>query len=144
MNELQRTKEWFEIAIPNPTVEQACIQIGCGYEETAERARTLGDARAERVLNLSSNVWKEARQNEIDHILYGLDKVQLLDDIVDEIVTRVGEAHMLGLDIIGALAEVNRSNFSKFENGKPVFNEQGKISKGKDYTPPQLESFIGE
>lgn len=139
---LNRTKQWFEQAIPSPTVEQACVQIGCGYEETAERARTLGDKKAESALNLSAKIWKKAGKGEIDYILNDLDRAQLLDDIVDEIVTRIGEAHMLGLDIIGALDEVNRSNFSKFEDGKPVFSEQGKISKGKYYTPPNLKPYI--
>jgi hypothetical protein len=43
---------------------------------------------------------------------------------------------------IDGLAEVNDSNYSKFEYGKPVFNKQGKISKGKYYKPPQLDKFI--
>ena len=35
-----------------------------------------------------------------------------------------------------------RSNNSKFENGKPIFNEQGKIMKGKDYSEPDLAPFV--
>ena len=61
----------------------------------------------------------------------------------DQIVTAVGVAHMLGYDIEGALAEVNASNFSKFENGQPVFNESGKIKKGTFYREPELLPFIG-
>ena len=72
-----------------------------------------------------------------------VDRVALLDAICDRIVTGIGMAHMLGMDIIGALDEVNRSNFSKFEDGKPVFNEHGKIKKGRDYKAPELEKFVG-
>ena len=49
---------------------------------------------------------------------------------------------MFGFDMQKALAEVVRSNFSKFENGKPVFDDNGKIKKGANYTPPQLQEFI--
>lgn len=49
---------------------------------------------------------------------------------------------MMGFDMVGALKEVNASNYSKFENGKPVFNEQGKIAKGKDYFKPNLTTYL--
>ena len=48
---------------------------------------------------------------------------------------------MEGMDIVGALDEVNRSNFSKFVNGKPVFDENGKIKKGANYKEPDLKRF---
>ena len=48
----------------------------------------------------------------------------------------------IATSIEGALKEVNDSNHSKFENGKAVFNEQGKITKGKNYSPPELGKFI--
>ena len=72
------------------------------------------------------------------------DKAELLDALSDQLVTICGVGYMLGFDMLGALAEVNRSNFSKFENGKPVFNEQGKIVKGKHYSKPDLKPFLGE
>ena len=67
---------------------------------------------------------------------------ELLDALADGIVTAAGLAYMQGMDIDGALAEVNRSNFSKFENGHPVFLNGGKIGKGRHYTPPELEPFL--
>ena len=67
---------------------------------------------------------------------------ELLDALCDQIVTAVGVAYMLGMDIQGALNEVNRSNWSKFVDGKAVFNEQGKIAKSENYTPPQLVEFV--
>ena len=35
-----------------------------------------------------------------------------------------------------------KTYFSKFEDGKPVFDANGKITKGKNYTPPDLTSYI--
>lgn len=48
---------------------------------------------------------------------------------------------MMGYDPHAALEVVNASNWSKFEDGQPVFDEQGKIQKGKNYRAPSLEAF---
>ena len=68
--------------------------------------------------------------------------VELLDALADQIVTATGVGTFLGMNVPGALAEVNRSNYSKFEDGEPVFNENKKVMKGKDYTPPDLTPYI--
>ncbi|UEN68847.1 gp51 [Shigella virus Moo19] len=70
------------------------------------------------------------------------DREELLDSLADQIVTATGVGVFLGMNVPGALDEVNRSNYSKFENGEPVFNENKKVMKGKDYTPPDLSKFI--
>jgi predicted HAD superfamily Cof-like phosphohydrolase len=133
-------KSWFETAIPNPTIEQACIQIGCHFEEVFEMQDCLDGYEEEHINDIASDMKKNPKSfcDEVKKI----NKIELLDSLCDQIVTAIGVAHMLGLDIEGALKEVNDSNHSKFEDGKPVFNEQGKISKGKHYKPPQLKSFI--
>ena len=138
-------KKWFELAIPNPTIEQACIQIGCHYEEVAEMMESLADDySAEKAVSNIAGEYKAVKDDHVEHLLmigtHG--KSELLDALCDQIVTAIGVGHMLGMDILGALEEVNRSNHSKFEDGKPVFNEQGKISKGANYTKPELAKFI--
>lgn len=144
-NEIKSIKQWFELAKPNPTIEDACVQIGCGYEESAERADALADIDLHEELCRVASNYKNRNQHYADVILDMPEstKIELLDSMCDEIVTRIGEAYMLGFDIVGALNEVNDSNYSKFEDGKPVFNEQGKIAKGKDYFAPDLTKFIG-
>lgn len=143
MNELQRTKEWFEQAIPSPTIEQATIQLGCHMEEFNEMFEALGYECATEELESIADSFKGSYAHQVGDV-ERCDKVKLLDAMVDQIVTAVGVGHMLEMDVLGALAEVNRSNFSKFEDEKPVFDENGKITKGKDYTPPQLAEFIGD
>ena len=66
----------------------------------------------------------------------------MLDSLADQLVTGVGVAHMLRMDIIGALNEVNLSNFSKFVDGIPQFDANRKIIKGPDYFKPNLELFL--
>ena len=144
MSELAKTKKWFEQAIPEPTDGQKCIQIGCHYEEVAEMMEALADDAIGLELDRVSNQYKMEFEEHLSFIenLSEDEKISLLDSLADQIVTAVGVAHMFGMDILGALAEVNRSNFSKFENGKPVFDANGKITKGKGYTPPNLTPYI--
>lgn len=93
----------------------------------------------------------EALRAAIDHVgnllkkdsnIVIKDSVELLDSLADQIVTATGVGTFLGMNVPGALAEVNRSNYSKFEDGEPVFNENKKVMKGKDYTPPDLTPYI--
>ena len=142
---LEKTKQWFEQAIPEPKVEDCCIQIGCAYEETLELARTMGET--EELITPLEFVSDRYKHKSSLYLAYlsemsKEEKVQMLDDIVDEIVTRIGVGHCMGFDILGALEEINRSNFSKFEDGKPVFDVNGKITKGKNYVKPSLEKFV--
>lgn len=137
-------KKWFETAIPEPTIKQACIQIGVDAEECAELFEALGDYSISEKVSEIADKYK-ACTHECAHWIAALNehqKTQVLDALCDKIVTAIGVAHMLGMDIESALNEVNASNYSKFEDDKPVFNELGKISKGKYYKPPQLDKFI--
>jgi predicted HAD superfamily Cof-like phosphohydrolase len=144
MNELKNTKAWFEQAIPEPTIEQACIQIGCHYEEVSEMLTAMFDDRDGCHLEDLAHEYKQCSREHLPYVstMGDSERKQLLDALADQIVTAVGVCHMIGFDIEGALAEVNRSNFSKFEDGKPVFDANGKITKGKHYTPPELGKFI--
>ena len=49
---------------------------------------------------------------------------------------------MLGMDPVGGLAEVNESNWSKFVDGEPQFDENKKIKNGPNYRKPDLSPFV--
>ena len=136
-------KEWFKAAKPNPSTADACVQIGCHYEEVSEMSAVLNDD-VQYALEATALSYKTNHSEFIGAIeeLSTDARVELLDALCDQIVTAVGVAYMMGMDIEGALAEVNRSNWSKFEGGVPVFNAQGKIAKGVEYTPPELSDYI--
>jgi len=70
------------------------------------------------------------------------DRTELLDAMCDQIVTGVGVSHMLDFGILGAMEEVNHSNFSKFVDGSPLFDENGKVKKGPGYVKAHLGPFI--
>ena len=138
-------KEWFKAAKPNPSTADACVQIGCHYEEVSEMGAALCDDDVACELADTALLYKMHHNWYIGAIeeLNADARVELLDALCDQIVTAVGVAYMMGMDIEGALAEVNRSNWSKFKGGfVPVFNEHGKIVKGAEYTPPELSDYI--
>jgi predicted HAD superfamily Cof-like phosphohydrolase len=136
---IERTKQWFEQAIPEPTDEHKSIQLGCHIEEVAEMLSAVDLHEWAHDIDLLATDLKVG-DDSVSNL--SINRKELLDSLADQIVTAVGVAHMFGMDISGALEEVNRSNFSKFENGKPVFDDNGKITKGKDYTPPSLKPYI--
>lgn len=137
---------WFGIAKPNHTVEDACIQTGCHYEEVAEMALALGDDFESEEISKLADEYKglgEGFVKTLEH-LSDEDKVEDLDSICDQMVTLIGRARFMSYDLKPALEEVNESNYSKFENGVPVFNEQGKIAKGGNFFRPDLTKFINK
>lgn len=137
-------KEWFKAAKPKPTVKDAEVQIYCHYEEVAEMNAVL-NYDVEYMLEATALEYEMYWSGYLGDVLEELSadaRVELLDALCDQIVTAVGVAYMMGMDIEGALAEVNRSNWSKFKGGVPVFNAQGKIAKGAEYTPPELSDYI--
>jgi predicted HAD superfamily Cof-like phosphohydrolase len=143
---IKQTLEWFRAAVPNPDNRTLSVQVGCHLEEVAEMLMAVtssGDTEAAleaafKALHIASDGLKTGEAS-----IECIDRVALLDSLCDQIVTAVGIAHMMGMDIEGALTEVNRANFSKFENGHPVFLEGGKIGKGADYLAPDLSRFVG-
>lgn len=141
MDELQRTKEWFEQAIPEPTIDQATIQLGCHMEEFNEMFEALGYACCTKEIERVADSFKKSYAHQVGSV-ESCDLNGLFDAMIDQIVTAVGVCHMMGFDVQKGLQEVNRSNFSKFENGKPVFDENGKITKGENYSPPDLTPYI--
>ena len=135
---IHHIRDWFQIAVPEPTDKNRAVQIGVHLEEVAEMAATFNDADLAATIDVISEQYKTDTTIRLDTV----DRTELLDALCDQIVTAVGVAHMFGLDIEGALAEVTRSNYSKFVDGKPTFDANGKIAKPATYSKPNLEQFV--
>lgn len=132
---------WFKRAVPEPTDKNRAVQYGVHLEEINEM---IEEGVANSDLEVSDLVKAEANyyKNTPGATLEIANRELFLDSLCDQIVTAVGVAYMNGFDIVGALQEVNRSNWSKFENGEPLFDENGKIKKGPNYSPPDLSKFV--
>ena len=141
---LTDTVNWFKEAKPEPTHDDVIAQMACHFEEVDEMIDSTNIHPFTNHLYEVRRNCKQIRDNNLssDCISKG-DNLELLDALADQIVTAVGVAYMMGFDIIGALTEVNASNWSKFVDGKAVTDENGKIIKGSDYFKPQLEKYLG-
>lgn len=68
---------------------------------------------------------------------------EILDAVCDSIYTLIGLSNMFGFNLDAAFYEVHRSNMSKLgPDGKPIKRADGKILKGPNFTPPDLEPYI--
>jgi hypothetical protein len=142
---IERILNWFRTAKPQPSLHDAAVQIGCHYEEVAEMVEAVdeGGIDAEAIADLAEH-YKRLHTDIYAQELAELtprNHEDLLDALCDQVFTAIGVAYMMGYDIAGALEEVCRSNESKFEDGGPVFDADGKIAKGRNYTTPDLKRF---
>ena len=126
---------WFAAAVPAPTADNARVQAACVVEEMGELMEACY-LTCEKISELAMDL-------KYDKAWFKPNPVPTLDALCDIIVTCVGLGYMLGYDVEQALVEVNRSNYSKFEDGMPVFDDNGKIEKGRDYKAPNLAPFVG-
>ena len=71
------------------------------------------------------------------------DLLEVADALTDILYVTYGAGHAFGIDLDQCFDEVQNSNMSKLdENGKPIYNEAGKIMKGPKYFKPNLNKFL--
>ena len=68
---------------------------------------------------------------------------EIADALTDILYVTYGAGHAYGIDLDKCFSEVQRSNMSKLgDDGKPIYNEKGKVMKGPKYFEPNLKQFI--
>ena len=81
--------------------------------------------------------------SELKEAIKNKDIKEVADALTDILYVTYGAGHAFGIDLDKCFDEVQRSNMSKLdENGKPLFNENGKVLKGPNYFKPNLEKLI--
>ena len=81
--------------------------------------------------------------NEFKEAMNKKDLVEVADALTDILYVTYGAGHAFGIDLDGCFEEVQNSNMSKLDdNGKPIYNESGKVMKGPKYFKPNLTKFI--
>ncbi len=71
------------------------------------------------------------------------DLVEVADALTDILYVTYGAGHAFGINLDKCFDEVQNSNMSKLDNnGKPIYNEKGKVMKGPNYFKPDLSKFI--
>lgn len=139
---------WHSRARPTPTDKDFNVQLGCHFEELAEMMECLlgydepADTRMfdayERIKMLADDL----KAGELHYQIIPEHRKDFLDSIGDQIVTATGVGHCAKMNVTEAVRRINSSNFSKYDtDGKPIFDKNGKVSKGPNYAPPDLEGL---
>ena len=100
--------------------------------------------------SLSSTQINKLRYNlireELEEFKQALDKNDLLevaDALTDILYVTYGAGHAFGIDLDACFKEVQNSNMSKLGlDGKPIYNDQGKVMKGPNYFKPNLSKIL--
>ena len=96
----------------------------------------------EKITSLRYDLIKE----ELDEFKEALDKKDLkevADALTDILYVTYGAGHAFGIDLDKCFEEVQNTNMSKLgEDGKPIYNEKGKVLKGPKYFKPNLKKFV--
>ena len=81
--------------------------------------------------------------NELQDAMKNNDLLEVADALTDILYVTYGAGHAFGIDLDKCFNEVQNSNMSKLdENGKPIYNDAGKVMKGPNYFKPDLSKFI--
>ena len=81
--------------------------------------------------------------SELKEALENKDLKEVADALTDILYVTYGAGHSFGIDLDKCFDEVQKSNMSKLDkDGKPIYNEFGKVMKGPNYFEPNLNKFI--
>ena len=87
-------------------------------------------------------------EEEVEELKEAINKKDLqetVDALTDILYVTYGAGHAFGINLDKCFEEVQNSNMSKLgDDGKPIYNEFGKVMKGPNYFKPNLEKFINE
>ena len=81
--------------------------------------------------------------SELIEAMNNKDLLEVADALTDILYVTYGAGHAFGINLDKCFEEVQNSNMSKLDdNGKPIYNEHGKVMKGQNYFKPDLTKFI--
>jgi len=88
----------------------------------------------------------ELIEEELQEFKVAIDKKdikEVADALTDILYVTYGAGHAFGINLDKCFQEVQNSNMSKLDqNGKPIYNEKGKVMKGPNYFKPDLTKFV--
>ena len=111
-------------------------------EVFGQEVKTKAEFPSEKIIKLRYKLIKE-ELDEFEEALKHKDLKEVADALTDILYVTYGAGHAFGIDLDKCFDEVQRSNMSKLgEDGKPIYNEHGKVMKGPKYFQPNLGKFI--
>ena len=96
----------------------------------------------EKIISLRYDLIKEELE-ELQDAINNKDIKEVADALTDILYVTYGAGHAFGINLDQCFEEVQNSNMSKLGlDGKPIYNENGKVMKGPKYFKPNLEKFV--
>jgi len=111
-------------------------------ETFGQMVRTKPQFPDEKTMQLRYDLIKE-ELNELEQAMKSKDLKEIADALTDILYVTYGAGFAYGIDLDKCFKEVQRANMSKLgEDGKPIYNEKGKVMKGPNYLEPNLKQFV--
>ena len=96
----------------------------------------------EKIVQLRYELIRE-ELDELNQAIKERDLKEVADALTDILYVTYGAGHAFGIDLDNCFDEVQKSNMSKLgSDGKPIYNENGKVMKGPNYFKPDLTKFV--
>ena len=117
-------------------------KVGIFMKTFGQEVKKIPSLSTEKINQLRVSLIKEELE-ELEEAIINKDLLEIADALTDILYVTYGAGHAFGIDLDKCFDEVQNSNMSKLgENGKPIYNELGKVMKGPKYFKPNLSKFI--
>jgi predicted HAD superfamily Cof-like phosphohydrolase len=111
-------------------------------ETFGQMVRTKPQFPDEETMQLRYDLIKE-ELNELEQAMKTKNLKEVADALTDILYVTYGAGYAYGINLDKCFKEVQRANMSKLGNdGKPIYNEKGKVMKGPNYSEPNLKQFV--
>ena len=117
-------------------------KVGNFMKTFGQEVKTIPSFSTDKINKLRIDLIKEELA-ELTQAMYNKDLLEVADALTDILYVTYGAGHAFGIDLDKCFDEVQNSNMSKLDkNGKPIYNESGKVMKGPNYFKPDLSKFV--
>ena len=117
-------------------------KVGTFMKTFGQEVKTKPSFSTDKINKLRLDLIKE-ELNELTEAMNNNDLLEVADALTDILYVTYGAGHAFGINLDKCFEEVQNSNMSKLdENGKPIYNEHGKVMKGPNYFKPDLSKFV--
>ena len=117
-------------------------KVGIFMKTFGQEVKNKPSLSTDKINKLRIDLIKEELE-ELTEAMKNKDLLEVADALTDILYVTYGAGHAFGIDLDKCFDEVQNSNMSKLdENGKPIYNELGKVMKGPNYYKPNLKKII--
>ena len=117
-------------------------KVGLFMKTFGQEVKNRPSLSSEKINNLRISLIEEELK-EFKDALFNKDIKEVADALTDILYVTYGAGHAFGINLDKCFAEVQNSNMSKLgDDGKPIYNEKGKVLKGPNYFKPDLKKFV--